>query len=44
VGRNKGTNLPLQQRESSDEIQDQDREKYNDIFVNKFLFVDMDVH
>jgi hypothetical protein len=40
----KETNLPLQQQESFDEIQDQDREKYNDIFVKKFLFVDMDVH
>jgi hypothetical protein len=40
----KETNLHLQQRESFDEILDQDYRKYNDIFVNNFLFVDMDVH
>lgn len=40
----KTTNLPLQQRVSFDEIQDQDYKNYNDIFVHNFLFDDMDVH
>jgi hypothetical protein len=40
----KKTNLHLQQRVFFDEIRDQGCKKYNDIFVNNFLFVDRDVH